>query len=234
MAPSTLVLTPDAAALPRDAGKSSTQTQVTAKPTEGTIQTVDGLLRHRARAFPDAVIVSYPSTGIEYVDYTAKQLDTFAYRVGSHYQNTLPSRKSSSEKPMVVGLLGPSNFDYLVTMLALIKLGHTILFLSTRIPAEAVESLMKTTGAQFLLADSRHLETAQQAVASSGRPVLEIASKSVFDVPVDAHGDTALDADLDPSVETGNNVYIIHSSGTQPFVLQFPQSCSVICADMLT
>jgi acyl-CoA synthetase (AMP-forming)/AMP-acid ligase II len=218
MAPSTLVLNPDTTSLPRDAGKSSSHTQITTKPTEATIRTIDDLIRHRATTFPDAVLASYPSAGIEYVDYTAQSLDTFAYRVGRHYQNIIPSRKSSSEKPTVVGLLGPSNLEYMITMLALIKLGHTILFLSTRISAEAVESLMTTTGAQFLVADSRHLETAHKAVASSQVPVVEIASRGVFDFPVKAHGDTRLDAQLDPAIETKNIIYIIHSSGMPPFV----------------
>lgn len=181
---------------------------------DSTIQTVDELVRRRARSHPDKVIVSYPSTGIEYVDYTMRQLDVFAYRAAKSYQQSLPTRLSSAEKPMTVAVIGPSNFEYLITMLALTKLGHTTLFLSTRISQEAVENLIKTTGAQVLIADPRHAATAEVARKSlPGLETLEIVNSSAFDFEIEVHADTQLDAHLDPATETNNRVYIIHSSG---------------------
>ncbi|KAL1866120.1 hypothetical protein VTK73DRAFT_4887 [Phialemonium thermophilum] len=179
------------------------------------VQTVDDLVRNRAHLFPDAPIVSYPSRGIEYVDYTMKQLDVFAYRVACHYRDHLPVRTSSTEKPMVVALLGPSNFEYLVTMLALIKMGHTVLLLSTRISNEAIESLLRTTSARGLLVDGRY-SAAANAMKSlfPGMYLSEIASRAVFEFPVEAHAETRLDTALDHNVETSNFVYIIHSSGS--------------------
>lgn len=115
--------------------------------------TVDALMRQRSQEDSDLVLVSYPSSGINYVDYSARQLDTFACKVARHHAITLPPRSSSSEKASVVGLLGPSNFDYLITLLALTKLGHTVLFLSTRISPAAYISLIKETGAKYLLID---------------------------------------------------------------------------------
>ncbi|KAG7134648.1 Non-canonical non-ribosomal peptide synthetase ascB like protein [Verticillium longisporum] len=182
---------------------------------DSTIQTVDELVRRRARSHPDKVIVSYPSTGIEYVDYTMRQLDVFAYRAAKSYQQSLPTRRSSAEKPMTVAVIGPSNFEYLITMLALTKLGHTTLFLSTRISQEAVENLIKTTGAQVLIADPRHAATAEVARKSlPGLETLEIVNSSAFDFEIEVHADTQLDAHLDPAIETNNRVYIIHSSGS--------------------
>ncbi|KAF9880143.1 male sterility protein [Colletotrichum karsti] len=182
---------------------------------DSTIKTVDELVRRRARAHPDRVIVSYPSSGINYVDYTMRQLDVFAYRVAKYYEQRIPSRLTSDEKPTTVAVLGPSNFDYLITMLALTKLGHTTLFLSTRISQEAIESLITVTGAKYLLADKRYLETAEGAKQTLPHlDVSEIANQSTYDFPIEVHADTQLDYGRDLSVESNNLIYIIHSSGS--------------------
>jgi acyl-CoA synthetase (AMP-forming)/AMP-acid ligase II len=184
---------------------------------DDSLRTVDELLRARAKSHPHLAVVAYPSSGIEYVEYTFQQLDIFAYRVGAHLQLSMPSRASSEVKRTVVAMLGPSNLEYLVTMMALIKLGHTILFLSTRISPAAIESLVKTTGASHILADSRFQQAA--SAVKAGIPELSIAdmpSRKVFEHAVgaaDVTVNTQLDAELDPTVETGSIVYIIHSSG---------------------
>jgi hypothetical protein len=159
------------------------------------IRTVDALVRHRARLHPDAIIVSY--------------------RVARHYQTFIPIRTSSKVSPTTVAVLGPSNFDYLVTMLALTKLGHTVLFLSTRISQLAVESLIETTGATYLLADTRFLQLASEVQTNNlSLQVSSIAESSHFDFPIEIHADTRMDYQLDPAIEEANNIYIIHSSGT--------------------
>jgi hypothetical protein len=111
------------------------------------IQTVDALVRHRARMFPHATIVAYPSSGVDFVDYSMQQLHVFAYRVAWYYQTFIPTRTNSNAKLTTVALLGPSNLKYAITMLALTKLGHTVLFLSSSISKIAIESLIETTGA---------------------------------------------------------------------------------------
>ena len=185
------------------------------KVDDAPIQTVDALIRHRARTYPHATIVAYPSSGVEFVDYSMQQLDVFAYRTARHYQTFIPTRTSSDIKPTTVAILGPSNFEYAITMLALTKLGHTVLFLSTRISQLAIESLIETTGATYLLADARFLQTAADVQANMPSVyVEEIARASVFDFPIEVHADTRLDYQLDHNVEANNNIYIIHSSGT--------------------
>lgn len=182
-----------------------------------TIQTVGELVRRRAVSHPNRVVVSYPSSGIDYTDYTMQQLDVFAYRVAMAYKRVVPTRTSSAEAPTVVALLGPSDLDYIVTMLALVKLGHTVLFLSTRISPAAIESLISTTGAKVLLVAPSHADIARASQRSLEELVVgEIASRSAYEFPVEVHADTMLDQGLDPSTETKNFVYIIHSSGMFP------------------
>lgn len=181
---------------------------------EGTIWTVDELVRKRARAHPDRVIVSYPSSGIEYVDYTMKQLDVYAFRVAKYYQQFLPTRSTSDEKPLTVALLGRSNFDYLITMLALSKLGHTTLFLSTRISQEATDNLLQLTGAEFFIVDERHLGVAEASQKSLGlKGIVQLPGRSAYDFSIEVYADTRMDHQLDPSIETNNRIFIIHSSG---------------------
>jgi acyl-CoA synthetase (AMP-forming)/AMP-acid ligase II len=178
------------------------------------IQTVDGLIRQRAKSNPGAIAVAYPRAGTDYVDYTLQQLDVFAYRVAVHYQKCIPSRKSSVERQVTVALFGPSNFDYLISMLALAKLGHTVLFLSTRLSQIAIESLVETTGTTYLLADQRFMNIAS-AVHKNKKQlnVSEIADSEHYDFPIEIYADTRLDYHLDASVETKNNIFIVHSSG---------------------
>ncbi|KAI8629909.1 hypothetical protein F5Y19DRAFT_63030 [Xylariaceae sp. FL1651] len=182
---------------------------------DSTLRTIDELLRSRAKTHSNHNILSYPAKGLDYVDYTFQQLDVFAFRVAKHVGASIPPRSSSSMKRDTVAILGPSNLEYLITMMALIKLGHTVLFLSTRILPVAIESLMKTTGASYILADSRHLESAVAVKESlPGLAVLNMPSRELFEFPVESYVDTQLDASLDSEIETDEIVYIIHSSGS--------------------
>ncbi|ETS75564.1 hypothetical protein PFICI_12508 [Pestalotiopsis fici W106-1] len=221
MAPTAAVATPwSATNLSKNAFDLSSKSQSSATTQhieidDSSLQTVDALVRSRATAFPHVPIVSYPTTGVDYVDYTFQQLDVFAYRTAKHLESSIPTRTSSNTKRTVVAMMGPSNLEYLITMMALMKAGHTILFLSTRIPAIAVESLVKTTGVTYMIADPKYLQTA--ATVKEQLPdlqVLDMPKRNIFEFPVEVHVDTQMDGALDPSVETNEIVYIIHSSGS--------------------
>lgn len=181
---------------------------------DSTLRTVDALVRQRAICYPQDHIVSYPRSGIDFVDYNLQQLDVFAWRAANRYAQYIPARKSSKEKPRVVAVLGFSNFEYLITLLALTKLGHTILLVSTRITVAAVESLINATSASTIITDKRHSNTAkevQELVPSL--QLLDVVDRAVFEYSIEAHGDTQLDSQLDPEIETQNIAFIIHSSG---------------------
>ena len=180
--------------------------------------TVDALMRQRSEETPDLMLVSYPSSGIHYVDYTARQLDTFAFRVAQQYAVAMPPRSSSSQKAMVVGLLGPSNFDYLITILALTKLGHTVLFLSTRISPAAYISLIRATGAEHLLIDESFRNLAE--ALSPDLPNLKtagIAKHTIYEAEGVANTTkfgTCMTDQLNPEAEKNQLAWIIHSSGS--------------------
>ncbi|KAL6822067.1 acetyl-CoA synthetase-like protein [Trichoderma sp. SZMC 28015] len=193
----------------------SSSTTTNAFKSDSELRTVDALVRQRAISYPEDHIVSYPRSGIDFIDYNLRELDVFAWRAANRYAQYVPARKSSQEKPRVVALLGLSNFEYLITLLALTKLGHTVLLVSTRITVEAVESLINATSAATIIADKRHSNTAKavQGLVPSLQ-LLDIVDRAVFEYSIEAHGDTQLDSQLDAETETQNIAFIIHSSGS--------------------
>ncbi|KAF2086300.1 putative NRPS-like enzyme [Saccharata proteae CBS 121410] len=178
-------------------------------------RTIDELLRSRALSDPDLPLIAYPSSAIEYVNYTARQLDMFAFRAAKHYKSKIPQRPSSDEVPTVIGLLGPSNLDYVVTMLALSKLGHTVLFMSTRIMHEAYASLLASTGSRHMVVDPTCSKVASALQNDDpALKVVEIAGAEIYNQPMEETLDTQMDQALDADAEADNVAWIIHSSGS--------------------
>ncbi|KUJ11100.1 putative NRPS-like enzyme [Mollisia scopiformis] len=178
--------------------------------------TIDELVRQRSQEIPLEPIVSSSSSGIEYVDYNSRQIDIFAFRVAQIYKTLIPQRFSSSDPEVVVGLLGPSNFEYFISVLALTKLGHTVLFLSTRISIAAYRSLLETTGAKHLLVDASFQETAAQVKAQCASVhVHEIIDATSYNfATTDDTVDTRMCQHLQPEIESKKVSWIIHSSGS--------------------
>lgn len=178
--------------------------------------TIDELVRQRSQEIPREPIISYPSSGLKYVDFTSRQIDIFAHRVAQKYRCLIPQRLSSSDPETVVGLLGPSNFEYFISILALTKLGHTVLFLSTRISIAAYASLLETTGARHLLVDSSFRETAALVKETCiSLQVHDITDAESYNYPIlDESIDTRLCQHLQAEIESKKISWIIHSSGS--------------------
>lgn len=178
--------------------------------------TVDQVIQRRRALTPDEPIIAYPSSGIEYVDYTIIQLDSYAYNAARHYAELVPQRSSSVETPRVVGLLGLSNLDYVVSILALIKLGHTVLFLSPRISRDAYVSLLQATGCRAVLASEQSRRVVEDLRDShfADLQVYDFAGVSQYDQALDPGQSTRMDLHLDLDQENKYVNWIIHSSGS--------------------
>ncbi|KAL2814499.1 hypothetical protein BJX63DRAFT_420833 [Aspergillus granulosus] len=178
--------------------------------------TVDQLVRHCASLGPSQPVIYYPRTGIEYSEFPLHQLDVFAFRVANVLAKIIPPRTSSSETPIIVALLGPSDLNYLVLMLALTKLGHSGLLLSTRISVEAHVSLIERTNAQHVFVHSSLKDTAkkvQERVPTL--QVQDIPTEENYDYPISEDPiDTNLTSHLDAEAEASHIAWIIHSSGS--------------------
>ncbi|PVH73730.1 male sterility protein [Cadophora sp. DSE1049] len=179
-------------------------------------RTIDELIRNRSENTAEEYILSYPSTGTEYIDYTFRQLDVFASRVARSYASSIPQRTCSSDPEVVVGLLGPSNLEYFISILALTKLGHTVLFLSTRLSIAAYSSLLQSTSANHILIHKSFRQAAEQV--QQDHPALqihEISDRKSFEFSiVDVIENTRFDQNFDLEIESAKISWIIHSSGS--------------------
>ncbi|KAB8234987.1 putative NRPS-like enzyme [Aspergillus alliaceus] len=177
--------------------------------------TVDELVRNRASLGSGQPVICYPRLGIDYVDYPLRQLDIFAFRVAGAIAARVPPRTSSAETPAVVSLLGTSDLSYLVMLLALAKLGHTGLLLSTRLSIEAYVSLLERTQSRHIFINSSFQPTAEEL--KQRLPDLQvdvIPAQQSFDYPIPGDVDTEMVPWLDPVAESKHLVWIIHSSGS--------------------
>ncbi|KAH0364870.1 acetyl-CoA synthetase-like protein, partial [Aureobasidium melanogenum] len=177
-----------------------------------TPSTVDELIKLRAnQEGKDAPIIAYPEQGTEYNDYTPSQLDEFVERAASFYAASIAQRITSDDPVQVIGLLGPSDFSYLVAFLAISRLGHSVLLLSTRITEEAHESLLRTTKTTTLLYNEAFETTASALTGhNSGLRVMKICDTMALPTT----SENVKPARLDTSKETLNTSFIIHSSGS--------------------
>ncbi len=175
-------------------------------------RTITELVSQRAEQHSDEPILGYPSSGVEYVEYTFRQLETFSQNAAFLYARELPVRSSSDEDARVVALLGASNLDYVIATLALSRLGFTVLFLSTRISKSAYESLLDATKCDHILAEESFARTTEAVQADRPRlNVLRILDKSRYEQTTMESLDVQT---LDFDKETKRISWIIHSSGS--------------------
>ncbi|KAF2481900.1 putative NRPS-like enzyme [Neohortaea acidophila] len=157
-------------------------------------------------------LIFYPSSGTEYVGYSAADIHKLSLKAATYYDATIPQRQSSDVAPTVVALLGPSDLDYFVAILGLIRLGHTVLFLSTRISEEAHVSLLERTKAKHLWVSDGFRSMAKQL--DKRLPHLGVHSIASQDDYGSVDESVLPASQLDPAQEAKNVAWIIHSSGS--------------------
>jgi acyl-coenzyme A synthetase/AMP-(fatty) acid ligase len=174
--------------------------------------TINELISLRAQQIGnDQPIVAYPHEGTDYADYSPKDLDQLVENAAVHYSSIIPQRVNSDDPVQVVGILGNSDLDYLVTFLAVSRLGHSALLLSTRITDEAYESLLSGTKATALLYQdifASNANTISEKLPSVKTGLIFAASSSPSTTA------SLKPALLDSSREANNICFIIHSSGS--------------------
>lgn len=170
----------------------------------------------RARDFPDEPIFGYPSQELDYVEYTFSDLEALATRAAQKYSKLLPVRASSSQDASVVGLLGPSTMEYFVTLLALSRLGFTVLFLSTRISEAAYLSLLEATGCRHMVVHPSFDKTIAAVQATLPElQTIDFLPQSEYDSNKNDYMlSQTPEQNLDLDQETSKVAWIIHSSGS--------------------
>ncbi|GAD96718.1 NRPS-like enzyme, putative [Paecilomyces variotii No. 5] len=178
-------------------------------------RTIDELLRTCALSEDcDKPVVFYPDSGVNYVGYSIHQIDTYASRAAITYGAQIPTRQSSHEEPTVVALLGVSDLDYIITFLALTKLGHTVLFLSPRLTKAAYVWLLQKTDTKHVVFQPS-LRSKAEELSSEGVSVIEIVKQEIYGQPfVDQKINTDLTPRFDLKAESQKPAWIFHSSGS--------------------
>lgn len=113
----------------------------------------------------------------------------------------------------VVGLLGPSDFEYLISLLAISRLGHTVLLLSTRIAEDAYVSLVETTKASFMVTYPAFQSMGENISKRTGITVLPVVLPSSADSPAVTSARLP-PASLHGPTENKHITWVIHSSGS--------------------
>jgi acyl-CoA synthetase (AMP-forming)/AMP-acid ligase II len=125
-------------------------------------QTIEKLLYQRCHQDGcDRPIVAYPASGTEYAYYTPLDLNALIEKAIAYYSKSIAPRSTSGEPTQVIGLLGLSNLEYMVSLMAISRMGHTVLFLSTRISEEAYISLLTGTKTTTIIIDSSFVPMAE-------------------------------------------------------------------------
>lgn len=131
-----------------------------------------------------------------------------------------------SEKSEVVALLGPSNLDYFIALLALSRMGFTVLFLSTRLPIEAYVSLLQKTECTKVVASDKFSKTVgsiQEIYSLRSFPILDHSTYAAR-----PQKGTRFQRHVELIREENCIAFIVHSSGSTGLpkpIFQTHRSC---------
>lgn len=183
------------------------------------VRTIDELVRYRARESPDHIAVLFSPGGEQVREYTSSQIDNYACTAADYFwkHHALEPRKSSAQPPRVIGISGVGDVDYLISVLAIAKLGHSILFLSPRLSEEVRDKLLEDASASLLLVQEPRKEPAQVNGGTTPVPVGRVLGPETYEAqPSVPNGEAAtnLTQGLDLDQEGASVIWILHSSGS--------------------
>ncbi|KAH8650872.1 hypothetical protein BGZ60DRAFT_462084 [Tricladium varicosporioides] len=180
--------------------------------TFGELKVLDDIIRHRAADADQVPILGYPrfeNSVDDYEHFTGKQLDQFIDAAVKKYISA--GLKPNTRE--VVGVLAPSNIDFIVSFFALSRLGYTVLCLSLRIAPIAVINLLQKTGCSTIVhGSSPQIEVNVQSV-NQDFPIAAIKIPTRIDYDGVVLG-LRFVRHFDREEENSKPAIIIHSSGS--------------------
>ena len=112
----------------------------------------------------------------------------------------------------MVALLGPSNFEYLITIFALSRLGYSVLLLSNRLAVIAYEFLVEKTNSEWIVYSSRFAATV--ALLNRTRSIGAVPMLTKADFGTHRSNSPFIHTAIDRETYTHKTSFIIHSSGS--------------------
>ena len=176
---------------------------------------VDDLIQRIALEDDQVALIAYPAErGLsDYEMFSAGRINGFVFNaVEKFIQRGLTWRTGIDGAPSVIGLLGLSSFEYIVTMFALSRLGYTVLILSPRLPAHAYVSLLDETRCNKLV-----ISTDLNLVVPQIRQKRQLKSLSIIsrnDFEMDRTTEREISEECRKATLSRNTAFIMHSSGS--------------------
>ncbi|KAG1719306.1 L-aminoadipate-semialdehyde dehydrogenase [Suillus lakei] len=191
-----------------------------------TIYSFNHLVAERTRKYPNLEVLGIPDKDFNCTKYTLAELDASASLFAHHLRDNglLNGRsKGDATSRMTVGLLGVSNISYVVTEIALYRMGYCVLFLSPNNSPPAIAHLLTVTNTTHMIVQDVLLPSAAAALThlndSSSVTIIKQPSSEVFSSAARSlHPEkTRWDPVLNWEDEFLLPVTIIHSSGSTGF-----------------
>ncbi|ORY88492.1 acetyl-CoA synthetase-like protein [Leucosporidium creatinivorum] len=184
------------------------------------LQSVTELLQSRARTHPDTFVLGCPDRNLKITNYTFGELEAATNCAAHHYASLIPPRAAGdSNSKLTVALLASSGYDYLITELALSRIGVAVLFVSINNTPAAVAHLIKATQSSHLIIGPAYEQIGAETLAlgqNEGVKLVQLAEPSVHDSKAQALVKPYPPA-LSPAEESKLIAFIVHSSGSTGF-----------------
>lgn len=184
------------------------------------VVTVDILLRRLVRIAPHKVMISYPEHELDFIHYTATDVDRLTRSAISTYPKSL-RESAHNAKPgeaPAVAIVGPSSLEYYIHLLALSRMGLTVVVLSPRLPDQGLAHLVRLQRCTAVLASGSSIQTMGRVQASTqeDQPGFDLLAMAQMD-EIEAISRRGARIDL-PEVQykddTDTPFLVIHSGGT--------------------
>lgn len=183
------------------------------------VVTVDILLRRLVKTAPDKVMLSYPEHELDFIDYTAKDLDRLTRSAVSTYPEFIRNYAQSANrgKAPAVALVAASSLEYYIHLLALSRIGLTTMCLSPRLPDNGLAHLIRLQLCTAVFASGSYVQVMERVKATQEDlpdfvllPMAQIAElekiarhRISINLPVVEYKD-----------DTDTPFFVIHSGGT--------------------
>ena len=173
-------------------------------------------LNERMSKASNGASLALPSDGYgNFKYYSARELGELADKAATHLVMDGISVRKANEKPLIIGIYAPSTISWAASCFGILRMGHAVLVLSSRLPDASVSALVDKSGCDVLLHGARQpqLDAAQvvKMVKILSAELLEAVS-----LTDNVHCDpNIINADTDL-------VFITHSSGSTALPKLFP------------
>ncbi|KAM0720927.1 hypothetical protein Q7P37_003212 [Cladosporium fusiforme] len=180
--------------------------------------TIDGIIRSHAAEHEQKPLICYPAKGAsDFEEHTPAEVDRYVDLAAKYYiGHGLEPADPSLEQAPVIALLATSSFETILTFLALGRLGYAVLFLSTRLTADAYARLLEMANCHRLIIHENFRQVTNDiATHRPGCSSIAILQRADWHARPAIKSITRQNVDL--ARESGKIAWILHSSGSTGF-----------------